>query len=107
MDPKVTHFFLFNGFVVLVIVAYLLWRPKRTPSRLKLRDPHALDKPQRQLNAIFQFNGHDFDAYEVLGLPAGTPFATVEASYQKLLKSEPADTHEFYKMAYRAIQRQS
>lgn len=138
MDPDILHFMYFNGAVVLLLVAYMLfWRPKRDPSRLKLRERFKTDKPQtkpnendrrtdhhnsskahsqrgeaatdndfrneRELNVIFQFNGHDFDAFEVLGVKAGSSLEAVERSYAELLSKSPEDTREFLQMAYHAI----
>jgi hypothetical protein len=125
MDSKVLNFLYLNGFVVLVLVAYLFWRPKRSPSRLKLRQTEIRNKlessssdcfknapenevrTERQLTIIFQFNGHDFEAYEVLGLAAGSSLDTVEKCYQGLISRESSDTHEFFRMAYNAIKGKS
>ena len=113
MDPKILKFIYLDGFVILLIVAYLYWRPHKGPNRLKLRQSLPSDKgqpvteqaPERQLNVIFQFNGHDFEAYEVLGLAAGSPMDKVEAAYKLLIESSPPDTHEFYRIAFDAIRR--
>lgn len=59
----------------------------------------------RELNVIFQYNGHDFDAHEVLGVPAGAGRQTVEKAYQELRKKSDSDSHEFIDTAYRAIVR--
>jgi len=60
---------------------------------------------ERQLTCVFQFNGHDFEAYEVFGLPAGTSLDTVDETYQEVIKSQPSDTHPFYQKAYEALVR--
>ena len=135
MDSKVLNFLYLNGFVVLALVAYLFWRPKRSPSRLNLRQTEKRNKlesssasrggshggayrehtpdfknapenevrTERQLTVIFQFNGHDFEAYEVLGLAAGSSIDTVERCYQALIARESSDTHEFFLIVYNAI----
>lgn len=41
----------------------------------------------RDLNARFIYNGHTFDAYEVLGLPAGASKEKIKEAFQKT-KSE-------------------
>lgn len=119
-----------NGVVVLILVIYILYgRSKRNPSRLKLRETHKSDKldlkadptthrsgdyanapeyehrHERVLNVIFQFNGHDFDAYEVLGVAAGSPLEVVDNAYAEQLKTSPEDAREFLQMAYNAIRR--
>ena len=123
MAPQIQNFLLFNGFVVLLLVGYMVfWRPRKNTSRLKLgQQAPKLDyqvskqnyqprpRPKfeaqnvRQLNVIFQFNGHDFDAYETLGVPAGSSIETVEAAYRELIASSSEDTHEFYKKAFESI----
>ena len=121
MDPKVLHFLYFNGLVVLLLIVYFIWRPRRNPSRLKLRQPLQRDKldplpdfknapetekrEERALNIIFQFNGHDFDAYEVLGLTAGSTLEHVDKVYAELLASSEQDAHEFFRIAYQAIRK--
>lgn len=61
---------------------------------------------ERQLTAVFQFNGHDFEAYEVLGLAAGSSHENVEKAYQQILITHSPDTLEIYRMAYETILRQ-
>lgn len=61
---------------------------------------------ERPLNVVFNFNGHSWDAYEVLGLPAGSAIEKVEIAYREsLLKMDPG-SHPFLEAAYRAIQTQ-
>lgn len=167
MDPKILNFLYLNSIVVLLVVIYLIWRPKRGPSRLNLRQserrnklktypendefaansgsnpnsnsgvnsrrssgkdsgadsqsrsgfthrdyeddfknaPENTRRTERELNVIFQFNGHDFDAYEVLGVAAGSSLERVEQNYRALLAGTPDDGHELYRLAYEAIQR--
>ncbi|OFZ12115.1 MAG: hypothetical protein A2Z20_07255 [Bdellovibrionales bacterium RBG_16_40_8] len=121
MDPKILQFLYFNGLVVLLLIVYFIWRPKRAPSRLKLREtqprdklqplpdfknaPEAANRHERRLNVIFQFNGHDFDAYEVLGIAAGSSLEQVEKTYTEVITSCEEDSHEFFRMAYEAIRK--
>jgi hypothetical protein len=138
MTPEIVQFLYLNGTIVLLLAAYILfWRPKRTPTRLKLRgpakglsqtqsEPSASQKSRasaasnardnavasqgaprvRQLTVYFQFNGHDFESYEVLGLPAGSSFEVVEKTFRALLAKEPPDSHDFYRKAFEAIRAQ-
>ena len=123
MDPKVLNFLYLNGFVILVVVLYIARQTKKQPSRLKLRqskdrdkleNPHSdlAQKPQqsaapkeRQLTVNFQFNGHNFEAYEVFGLAAGSSLETVEKAYKKTIETSSSDSHEFFRIAYNAIKR--
>lgn len=106
------NFLFLNGFVVFLLVIYMLfWRTRSEPTRLKLNSPQKrlnssqkVSEPKmRQLNVYFQFNGHDFDAYEVLGVVAGSSLAVVEKTFRSLLASSPEDSHEFYRKAFEAI----
>lgn len=126
MDPKIQNFLYVNGAILVLLVAYMfLWRPRaKKPSRLTLSETgkkRKLDVPSghpanervlsedsavrraRELNVIFQFNGHDFDAHEVLGIDAGSSREAVENAYRKLLETSDPSAHEFYRLAYKAI----
>ena len=70
-------------------------------------DERTIEPEERVLNVIFQFNGHDFDAHEVLGQPAGCSLKQAEAAYVQLSNTTDEDSAEFYKMAYDAIRRKS
>ncbi len=58
--------------------------------------------PIKNLNIIFIYNGHSFDAYEVLGAPAGASFALVERFYHESLKQKGYD-QDFLLAAFEAI----
>jgi hypothetical protein len=60
---------------------------------------------EKNLNVIFMFNGHSFDAFEVLGLPAGSSLLAVEAAFLKLKKQVDSKQAEFIHAAYQAIKR--
>lgn len=57
----------------------------------------------KNLNVLFMYNGHDWDAYEVLGVPAGAGLPTVTARYQELIRGADKGQLEFYEAAYQAI----
>lgn len=57
----------------------------------------------KTLNVIFNYNGHAWDAYEVLGIPAGSQLRDVTAAYQLALQRTDAASHEFLETAYKAI----
>ncbi len=61
------------------------------------------EPPGRSLNVHFNFNGHSWDAYEALGLPAGSSQDKVEAAYQKAILSTSENSKEFYDHARQAI----
>ncbi|MFN7454985.1 MAG: hypothetical protein ACK5RO_10035 [Pseudobdellovibrionaceae bacterium] len=57
----------------------------------------------KSLNVIFMFNGHNFDAFEVLGLPAGAKPEAVRKAYELMKKQTTKDSLEFIEAAYHAI----
>lgn len=57
------------------------------------------------LNVFFNYNGHSFDAYEVLGVPAGSTLEEIQSAYQKTLTNHDESTRPFYRAAYEAILR--
>lgn len=60
------------------------------------------DKYEKVLNILFQFNGETWDAYEVLGLPAGSNVTDAKKAYQIAL-AEGRDSEAFLKAALYAI----
>ncbi|MGE0763156.1 MAG: hypothetical protein AB7N80_07760 [Bdellovibrionales bacterium] len=62
---------------------------------------------ERALNVHFNFNGHSWDAFEVLGLPAGSSAEKVDDALRKVLSQSQNESHEFYKMAHDAIRKQN
>jgi hypothetical protein len=60
---------------------------------------------EKVLNVHFQWNGHSFDAYEALGLPARSSHEAVQAAYIKLVTQGDPQMMRFYKMAYETILR--
>lgn len=89
--------------------------------RLKLDGRRALDsapdKPgarptldervvERSLNVVFNYNGHSWDAYEVLGLPAGSGRDRVREALAANLAKVDLSSRGFIEAAYRAIESQ-
>ncbi len=57
----------------------------------------------RQLSIQFMYNGHDWEAHDVLGLPQGASLPMATEAYQKLLQSMDSNSFPFYEAAYNAI----
>lgn len=58
----------------------------------------------KNLNVLFNYNGHAWDAYEVLGVPAGASLPMVTAAYQKAVQEQVAhQSLDFLETAYKAI----
>jgi preprotein translocase subunit Sec63 len=57
----------------------------------------------KTLNVLFMYNGHSFDAHEILGIPAGASLKMVEEAYAKLIRTVKPDSREFVEAAYRVL----
>lgn len=72
----------------------------------KEKKPNIKSDP-RSINIIFAYNGHEWDAYEVLGIPAGSSLETVKQAYEKMLSKiqlrEGKKSKVFFDTAYQAI----
>lgn len=96
----------------------------KSPSRLNLKAEdsapvlmeasleHTLPEPaelvearqsQHSLNVLFNYNGHTWDAYEVLGVPAGAQLRMVSDAYESLVRRSSPESREFLETAYKAI----
>ncbi len=72
--------------------------------RLRLVRSRSSSSSEKVLNVIFNYNGHSWDAYEVLGLPAGAPWDQVHAAYQRSRNSSDQSAQAFLDHAVKAIQ---
>ncbi len=122
MDSQL-FFFINMGIAAFFLVWY--WQGRKnvgnTPTQLRLRNqetplrdsPAPSKKPvsndelavknAKSLNILFLYNGHDWDAYQVLGLPAGASLPLVTERYQQLIKQADEGQLAFYDAAYQAI----
>ena len=109
MNPE--KFLILNGVVVTLLVLYFLWgkRQRPKPAKLNLRKGNFTPvtdidiNDEEELNVFFNFNGHLWDAYEVLGIPAGSPMSDVEMAYVKFRTRIDEESKEILEMAYEAI----
>lgn len=67
---------------------------------------HINPTSERPLNVVFNYNGHSWDAYEVLGLPAGSSPDKVDAAYQESLSRVDSGSKAFLEAAYQAVKAQ-
>ena len=66
--------------------------------------PEAASVPrEKSLNVLFNWNGHSWDAYEVLGLPAGSSFEAAENAYVRAMHQASEDGKPFIRAAFEAI----
>ncbi len=59
--------------------------------------------PQKQLSIFFMYNGHDWEAHQVLGIPQGASVDVATRGYQEQLKAADPASYQFYEAAYNAI----
>ncbi len=57
----------------------------------------------KNMSVYFVYNGHEWEAHEVLGVAAGSSMPKVTEAYQKLIITSDPSTFEFFESAYRAI----
>ena len=57
----------------------------------------------RELGVLFMYNGHDWEAHQVLGLPQGASMHQVTLAYQDLIKKSDPSTFDFFEAAYNAL----
>lgn len=126
-------FFWIQVVVGILILMLILWRrsQNKAPTQLKLRNgqtssssrmPTTRGQPmnlsaevlketsvgrEKILNVFFNYNGHCWDAYEILGVPAGAPPALVESAFKKLISTTAPESRGFIEAAYEAIRQQS
>lgn len=80
------------------------WQPHSSRDSVTTREP---PRPgERELNVHFNFNGHSWDAYETLGLPAGSSMDRVEEAFRQALRNADPSSHEFFNHAVEAIRKQ-
>jgi hypothetical protein len=53
--------------------------------------------------AFFVYNGHDWDAFEVLGVSPYSSFSEITKSYQAMIRKADNGKHDFLQAAYAAI----
>lgn len=85
-------FLLVNLGVIMLLLFLFLRKNRQTPSKLnlsakKVPTKNSSETSERSLNCMFQYNGHTWDAHEILGVPAGAPGEAIRAGYEAALKS--------------------
>ncbi len=60
-------------------------------------------KPKSREQIYFVFNGHEWEAFEVLGLQSGVSLETATRHYQELIKNSDPSTFEFYDAAFTSV----
>lgn len=60
-------------------------------------------KNERNLSVLFMYNGHDWEAHDVLGAPQGASMHLITEIYQKLIRNADVGSLAFYEQAYNAL----
>ncbi len=60
-------------------------------------------KASKQLSIFFMYNGHGWEAHEVLGIPQGASIDVATKAYQDQLKTSDPSSYEFLEAAHDAI----
>ena len=109
------HVLIGLGFFVILLVVYFQGSKKKPlPSKLNMRAESPsisaqtaqelpLELASLPLNVMFNYNGHTFDAYETLGIPAGSSWDEVRVAFDKSISQADNANHEFYLTAFNAI----
>ncbi|MEK2644699.1 hypothetical protein [Bdellovibrio sp. BCCA] len=77
--------------------------PPTTAGVALRRHPDVEGTVTKSLNVMFNYNGHSWDAYEVLGVPAGASLKIVTEAYQAAIRRSDKESLEFLETAYKAI----
>lgn len=74
--------------------------PQQPPHRQTGFRPSTTERP---LNVMFNYNGETWDAYEVLGLPAGSSLERADEAYKKACAGVDPTSRGFIEAAHRAV----
>jgi hypothetical protein len=66
----------------------------------------AIRRPEKPLNVLFNWNGYTWDAYEVLGIPAGSSREAVRLAFQRAQTQSTSEALPFLQAAADAIESQ-
>lgn len=107
------HLLILNGAIVTLLLIYFFgFRGKTKPSLLNFKKPSpplseirfpSENASGEALNVMFNYNGHSFDAYEVLGVPAGSTLEEIQVIYQKNKQICDPASQEFFRVAMETI----
>lgn len=121
------NFILLNGIVVVLLVMYVIWRRPARRRRPKLLDPpqsstpkglkalaeelkamgdkpvKIIENPDQPAPVIFNWNGHSWDAYEVLGIPPGSTRIEINNAFKEEIAKMDEESQAFIRKAYETL----
>ncbi len=71
--------------------------------KLSVLEPERQKSSSKQLSIFFMYNGHDWEAHEILGIPQGSGVDAATKAYQAQLKTADPSSYEFLESAYNAV----
>ncbi len=104
-------FLVLNVAVVIMLALFFLQGRSKQPRPTKLNMKKTKFQPvkdvdinnEEELNVYFMHNGYLWDAYDIIGVPAGSPISDVEMAYIKSRTRIDEESKEILEMAYDAI----
>jgi len=73
------------------------------PNDTAARISNSTATESRLLSVIFMYNGHDWEAHQVLGVPQGSSMHQITIAYQQLIQKADPSAFPFYEAAYLAL----
>ncbi len=112
-----TDYMIVYGVVIgLLLIYFLRGFKQKQPMKLRMSADKQLpeadavtgsDFDVKDLSVHFNYNGHSWEAYEALGLPAGSNWESVERAFKKAKATMDAESKPFIEAAYQAIKKHS
>lgn len=131
MEGISTNLLLLNGLLTILLIIYFAQRHlrkkpspkpksearpglKKLAEELKTRRSEGegaqilpFERPSQPEPVIFNWNGHSWDAFEVLGVSADADLAQVRTVYEAAIEKMDDESKAFLHKAYQAIQKQA
>lgn len=78
-------------------------RERDVTSTRKIAEEALSKVEQKSLSCLFIYNGHDWNAYDVLGIKTPVTLPELTERYQNLVKTSDPAQIDFYEVAYKAL----
>lgn len=104
-------FLILQSIIVILLALFFLRGKAKKPRPTKLNMRKTKFQPvkdvdvndEEELNVYFMHNGYLWDAFDIIGVPAGSPMSDVEMAYLKSRMRIDEESKEILEMAYNAI----
>jgi hypothetical protein len=123
MDAK-NYIIAYSAVIGILVFSFLFRTRNGKPNPLNLRGKKSQNVPtakiydgvirnkkkasahsERNLDCLFMYNGEDYDAYQILGAPAGCNLQQAEAAYQATLKTSDPSAKPLLDAAIEALRK--